>query len=108
MAGKLSVGAFIGGRAVLNFSSDANKTLLEAEYDNFLLDFVNTGTSLSTTRDVIVPLTAGRFWLVRNNSAGGQSIQIIGASGTGVTIPTTDTQLVISDGTNIIAMAPVP
>ena len=107
MAGKLSVGAVIVGRAALTFASDANKTLLESEYDNLFLDFTSGGTTLTATRNVVVPLTVGRMWLVRNNSPGAQSIQVIGATGTGITIAPTATRLVISEGTNVIAMAAV-
>lgn len=92
------------GRAALTFSSDANKTLTAAEAENAFLDFVNSGTSISVTRDVIVPLTGARAWRVRNNSAGGQSIRIIGASGTGITIATAKTAMVQSDATNIIRL----
>lgn len=92
------------GRSALTFSSDANKTLTVPEYSNYMVDFTNAGTTLTATRDVIVPLSpAGRPWFFRNNSPGAQSIRVIGASGTGQTIATGATATVMSDGTNIIA-----
>jgi hypothetical protein len=91
-----------GGRAALTFSSDANKTLTAAETENEFLDFVNSGTALSVTRNVVVSLLGSKQWTVRNNSAGGQSIQVIGSSGTGITIATGKTAIVRSDGTNIV------
>jgi hypothetical protein len=95
------------GISTLNFSSDANKTLTAAQYSSHLLDFVNTGTALTATRDVILPLTpAGRRWLLRNNSNGGQSLRGIGASGTGITIATTKYAEISADGTNIIRITP--
>ena len=91
------------GRANLTFSSDANKTLTSAEACNAFLDFTSGGTALTVTRNVVVPLSPqGRAWRVRNNSNGGQSIQVIGATGTGITIATTKTAIVSSDGTNIV------
>lgn len=91
------------GRAALNFSSDANKTLIASEYSNHFIDFLATGTTLTAQRDVVVPLTpAGRVWLIRNNSPGGQGLQIIGATGTGQVLATGATGRFVSDGTNII------
>jgi len=96
-----------GGRSALTFTSDANKTLVEGEYDGYMLDFTNAGTSLGATRDAVVPLTpAGRSWLVRNNAPGAQSIQVIGTSGTGITIATAKYAVVMSDSVNIIRVTP--
>jgi hypothetical protein len=96
-----------GGRSALTYTADSNKTLVEGEYDNYMLDFTNAGTSLGATRNAVVPLTpAGRSWLVRNNAPGAQSIQVIGASGTGITIATSKYAVVMSDGTNILRVTP--
>lgn len=93
--------AFRWHRAALTFTSDANKTLLSTEYEAVILDF-GTGTALTATRNVVVPLTAGAMWIVRNATNGAQSIQVIGASGTGVTIANGKTAIVFCDGTNIV------
>ena len=102
-----AINAQAAGRSALTFASDANKTLSTEEASNFFLDFTSGGTTLTATRNAVVPLTAGRMWLVRNASPGGQSVQVIGATGTGITIATTAVKLVLADGTNIISVAPV-
>lgn len=101
------VGAQRSGRSELTFAADANKALTAAEYENGFLDFINSGTTLTAQRDIILPLQAGRAWLVRNNTPGGQAIQVIGATGTGVVLATGATRLFTNDGTNFIAVAPV-
>lgn len=95
------------GISTLNFSSDANKTLLASEYSNRILDFVSTGTALTATRDVILPLIpAGHKWLLRNNSNGGQSLRAIGASGTGITIVAAKYAEIMADSVNVIRITP--
>lgn len=75
--------------------SDANYTLLHEEARSDILEF--TGT-LSTTRNVVVPLKPWQ-WTIYNGTT--QSIQIIGATGTGITIASTKCAIVYADGTNI-------
>lgn len=96
------------GIAALSFASDANKTLTAAEYSNALLSFAaGVGTTITATRDVILPLTpAGRRWTLRNNADGAQSIRAIGASGTGVTVATTKYADIFADGVNIVRSTP--
>jgi hypothetical protein len=93
------------GRAALTFSSDANKTLSANEGAARILDFLASGTSLGAQRDVIVPLTP-RLFLVRNNSPGGQAIQVKGATGTGVVIATAKYALLGADSTNVFRVTP--
>ena len=50
--------------------------------------------------NLVVPLLRRR-WTVRNTCTGG-SIQVIGASGTGITIATVKTAIVECDGTNVL------
>jgi microcystin-dependent protein len=59
---------------------------------------VVTGT-LTATRNLIAPLVE-KTYVVKNSTTGSQSIQIIGSSGLGVTIPNGITAYVYSDGTN--------
>ena len=59
---------------------------------------VVTGTN-TATRNLIAPLVE-KTYLVKNSTTGGQSIQIIGSSGLGVTIPNGITTYVYCDGTN--------
>lgn len=79
------------------FPSDANYTLTAAEADNDVLSI--TAGVITATRDWIVPLIP-RQWTVINNTA--QSVRIIGATGTGITIATGKTAIVMADGTNIV------
>lgn len=81
--------------------TDANYTLsnfngVVDEARNQVL--VMSGT-LTATRNVIAPLVE-KTYIVKNSTSGNQSIQIIGSSGLGVTIPNGITALVYCDGTN--------
>jgi hypothetical protein len=58
--------------------------------------------SNSAVRDVIPPVVE-KLYTVVNNTSGGFAIRVIGASGTGVTIPNGITTLVYCDGTNFIS-----
>lgn len=77
--------------------SDANATLTQPEAACAILTFTGTMTA---TRDIVVPLVGKRQWTVYNGT--GQSLQIIGASGTGITVATLKHAIVRSDGTNIV------
>jgi hypothetical protein len=81
--------------------SDANYTMsnfngVVDEARNQVL--IVTGT-LTATRNLIAPLVE-KTYVVQNNTTGGQSIQLIGSSGLGVTIPNGIAAYVYSDGTN--------
>lgn len=82
------------------FPSDANYTLTQPECDVDVIK-ISAGT-ISTTRDFIVPITFPKQWVVVNGTA--QSVRIIGASGTGITIATTKAATVMADGTNVIRL----
>jgi hypothetical protein len=81
--------------------SDANYTMtnfngVSDESRNQVL--VLTG-ALTATRNLIAPLVE-KTYLVRNTTTGNQSVQIIGSSGLGVTIPNGIAAYVYCDGTN--------
>ena len=81
--------------------SDANYTMsnfngVVDESRNQVL--VLTG-ALTATRNLVAPLVE-KTYLVKNSTTGSQSVQIIGSSGTGVTIPNGITAYVYCDGTN--------
>lgn len=79
------------------FPTDANYTALAAEVD---VDVINiTAGVVTATRDFIVPIAFPKMWAVINNAA--QSVRIIGPTGTGITIATAKTAIVIADGTNV-------
>jgi hypothetical protein len=90
----------IGGRLARVIASDANITLTQAEASNDILDFTSS-VSLTATRNVVVPL-ASKQWTVYNGTTGAQSLQFIGASGTGITVANGKRAIVYSDGTNVV------
>jgi len=62
---------------------------------------VATGTN-NAVRDIIPPVVK-KLYIVANNTGGGYAVRVIGATGTGVSIPSGATQVVYCDGTNFIA-----
>lgn len=85
------------------FATDADHTMTYPEMSGssgFLL--VTSGVSLTATRNLIAPMIAGFNWAVENATTGGYAIQVIGATGTGVTIPSGYTMPVYCDGTNYV------
>lgn len=84
----------------LTMASDANRTMTAQETSAFYIK-VTSSVSLTATRNLVAP--AGRFpFTIENATTGGQSVQIIGASGTGVTIANGTTVSVWNDGTNFV------
>lgn len=80
------------------FPSDANYTLTQPEADVDVISI--TAGTITTTRDLIVPIAFPKQWTVINANA--QSVRIIGATGTGITIATGKTAIVMADGTNVV------
>jgi hypothetical protein len=89
-----------------NFTADADLNLLNvnpiAVGKPWLV--VTSGVSLTATRKLIVPISQGGFYIVTNSTTGAQAIQVIGLTGTGVTIANARSALVICDGTNWIRL----
>ena len=84
--------------------SDANYTLISLngvtdEARNAVL--VVTGVN-NAVRDLIPPVVK-KLYIIANNTTGGYGIRVIGATGTGVTIPNGATQIVYCDGINFVA-----
>lgn len=96
----------IVGMANPNFTGDTNLTLTLTDSNatqvarHFVLN-VTSGVSLTATRNLVIPQIE-KPYIIRNNTTGGQAIQVIGASGTGYTIPNGRTAFVYSDGTNVV------
>lgn len=91
--------------AAVVMPSDANFTLTANQFACNSL-YVTSSASLTATRNIVAPLNYGQQFTVTNATTGGQSIQLIGASGTGVTIASGQTQVVNSpNGTNYVATA---
>lgn len=85
-------------------TADSNKTVTAAEAAADILSVTST-LSLTVTRNVVLPLTA-RQWTVFNGTTGAQSLQFIGATGTGVTVANGKRAVLYSDGTNIVRVTP--
>jgi hypothetical protein len=98
-----SIQSISNTRIVRAFPTDANYTAVQADYQANIMEF--TGT-ISTTRNVVVPILSTYQWTVFNNTTGGQSIQIIGSTGTGITIANGKRAIVYSDGTNVQRVTP--
>jgi len=77
----------------------ANVTLTQAQA---LCDTITITGALTAARDVIVPLVRRR-WVVRHTGTD-FAIQVIGATGTGVTVEIGGIAIVECDGTNIISV----
>jgi hypothetical protein len=106
----------IVGYATVNFASDANTSLTLADGNssqtsrNLYLNLTSS-TSLSATRNLVIPNNQTgtgpiqKLYIIKNATTGSQSIQVIGASGTGITIPNGVTMMVYSNGTNVVDVA---
>lgn len=97
-------GALLNPRAAISMASDANKTLTQAEARADILD-ISSGVSLTATRNIVLPLAA-KQWTVANTTTGGQSLQFIGASGTGITVANGKRAIIYADATNIVRVTP--
>ncbi len=95
----------VAGRAVVSMPSDANYTLTAlngtSDEARCAVIRVTSAVSLTATRNIVVPLVP-KLWIVDNATTGGQRIQVIGSSGTGITIPNGRAYWVRCDGTNVV------
>lgn len=92
---------WVQGRLV-KAMANANQTLSAAEARADILECTGANTAL---RNLVVPLGA-KQWTVYANTTGGFGIQVIGASGTGITIADTKRAIVYADGTNVVRVTP--
>lgn len=72
--------------AVYNFTADTNVTLTQPQFAASMLVLTDTGSHLTTTREVIYPAAATGLIGVFNNTA--QSLEITVTGGTGFTLAT--------------------
>jgi hypothetical protein len=85
--------------------SDANLTLSNTQLISPILRITST-PSLTATRNIVLPITVtGAKYDVYNGTTGGQSLQFIGSSGTGVTVPNGLKTSIYFDGTNYVTGA---
>ena len=92
--------AGVAQRSAIVMGSDANIALTQAQAAGTILS-ITSSVSLTTTRNVVVPLAAQQ-WTVYNGTTGAQSLQFIGASGTGVTVANGKRAIIYADGTNVV------
>lgn len=85
----------------VSIPSDADYTLNAVQSVQKTI-VLNSATPLTATRNVIAPLVPGQEYNIENATSGGQSITLIGPSGTGVTIANGKSASVFSDGVNYI------
>ncbi|HEY1646290.1 MAG TPA: hypothetical protein VGF75_08105 [Candidatus Saccharimonadales bacterium] len=92
-----------GSASVLGYTdltiADADHNLTADEWAANFLD-ITSSVSLTATRNIVAPLNIGQQFTITNSTIGGQAIQIIGATGTGVNIPNGNSLVVYCDGTN--------
>jgi hypothetical protein len=92
----------ITGYVSINMA-DANVTLttLNGTFDqsrNAVIELTGTNNAV---RDVIPPVVE-KLYTIFNNTSGGYAIRVIGATGTGVSIPNGSTRTVYCTGTNFV------
>jgi len=96
-----NIGAGGPGFSLLNSGtivmSDANHTMTYPEMSAAFLK-VTSSVPLTAIRDIITPVVRGFLFHIENLTTGGQSVRIIGASGTGIG----QTVTVSFDGTNYV------
>lgn len=90
-----------GVRIVRSITTDANYTAVQLDYQANIMEFTSS-VSLTGTRNVVIPIISAYQWTVFNNTTGGQSLQFIGATGTGVTVANGKRAMIYADGTNIV------
>jgi len=61
--------------------------------------------ALTSNATVVLPLTAGAHWIIRNFTTGNFSVTVQGSSGIGVSIPQQSSYLVFTEGVNYYAIS---
>lgn len=88
----------VGGVLTKSVAGTGSVTLTAVEAGNAIL--VLNGI-LTGNRDVIVPTSPTRSWIVRNNTTGASTLTVKTAAGTGVVVTQGTTAFVWTDGTNV-------
>lgn len=110
---KISLNAPIGGdtatsaayqmaRTTRAMPSDADYTAVAADYACPILEIVG-GTTLTATRNIVLPTTSGAYFVVANSSSGSQSLIFKTSGGSGVTVANGSASIIYCDGTNYVA-----
>ena len=87
------------GRTALNLAGTGDYTASASEYEKPVLE----GSGLLTgNRSLILPLIAGAWWWIYNNTTGSYTLTAKGSSGTGIVILQGCAAQVWTDGTNFL------
>lgn len=89
----------VGGVLSKSVAGSSNVTLTAAEAGNAILVF--TG-ALTANISVIVPTSPTAQWIVKNGTSGAFTLTVKTAAGTGVVITQGKTEVVYTDGTNVL------
>jgi hypothetical protein len=93
-------------RIVRQLTADANYTAVQQDYQASIMEFTSS-LSLTGTRNIVVPINNAVYrWIVFNNTTGGQSLQFIGLTGTGVTVANGKRAIIYTDLTNVQRVTP--
>jgi len=99
------VQALVDGRISRQLTADTNYTALQVDFQATIMEFTSS-LSLTGTRNIVLPILSGFKWTVFNGTTGAQSLQFIGATGTGVTVANGKRAIIYADGTNIQRITP--
>ncbi|MCI0526354.1 MAG: hypothetical protein L0Y56_02730 [Nitrospira sp.] len=92
------------GRVVVAMAADADQTLSGGQFNKLIIE-MSGGTTLTATRNIILPTLDGRIWIVENTTTGGQSLVFKTSGGAGVTVANGNRAIVYCDGTDIVLAA---
>jgi hypothetical protein len=92
----------INGTAVHDMASDADYTLSAADLANKVVEITDTGTNLTTARNIVVPTASKVFYFVNSTA---QSLVPKTSGGTGPTVTTGQEGWLRCDGSNVVKMA---
>ena len=92
----------VAGVATHEFTTDANYTLVAADYQTSVLELTDTVVTLSTGRDVVFP---ARFGLIVVVNSTAQTLTLKKSGQTGVTLAAGATCLVAAGSTDVVKVA---
>ena len=82
----------------IDVSGTGNYTLSTFELDRIAYNLFGT---LTGNRNIIVPTTIQQYWIT-NDTTGAYTLTVKTSSGTGITVPQGEAQILYCDGTNVV------
>jgi hypothetical protein len=101
-AGVEKLDAAVAGTLAIEFTTDANLTLTEAQYQNSAIVFTDSPTTLTAARDVIFPAHFPHIY-VKNSTA--QTLTLKKSGQTGVALSAGDGFIIASGATDVVKAA---